>query len=165
VGIAGRAGFRCATLTAPHLHTLVSPSKSAFIKGRSIQDNYQYIQGAVNHFHRSKTPMLFLKLDIAKAFDSVRWEYLLEAMQRVGFGQRWRNLICVLWAHTSLRILLNGIPGDPIKHRRGLRQGDHLSPMLFILAMDPLQRILDRATEHGLLNSIGADPIRTRTSL
>jgi mannosylglycoprotein endo-beta-mannosidase len=71
---------------APHLSSLVSPCQSAFIKGRSIQDNFQYIQGAVNHFHCSKTPMLFLKLDIAKAFDSVRWEYMLEVMQRLGFG-------------------------------------------------------------------------------
>jgi hypothetical protein len=48
----------------PNLHTLVSPSQSAFIKGRSIHDDFQYVQGAVNHFHKSKTPMLFLKLDI-----------------------------------------------------------------------------------------------------
>ncbi|CAN6230203.1 unnamed protein product [Urochloa humidicola] len=150
---------------APHLPNIVSPCQSAFIKGRSIQDNYQYIQGAINHFHRSKTPMIFLKLDIAKAFDSVRWEYLLEVMQRLGFGQRWRDLISIIWASTTSRILLNGIPGRPIKHRSGLRQGDPLSPMLFILAMDPLQRLLDRATQSGLLQPIGADPIRMRTSL
>jgi mannosylglycoprotein endo-beta-mannosidase len=150
---------------APLLPRLVSPCQSAFIKGRSIQDNYQYIQGAVNHFHRSKMPMLFLKLDIAKAFNSVQWEYLLEVMQHMGFGQRWRDLICILWGSTTSRILLNGIPGKPIKHRRGLRQGDPLSPMLFILAMDPLRRLLDKATEQGLLSPIGADPIKMRTSL
>jgi hypothetical protein len=109
--------------------------------------------------------MLFLKLDIAKAFDSVQWEYLLEVMQHMGFGQGWRDLICILWGSTTSRILLNGIPGKPIKHRRGLRQGDPLSPMLFILAMDPLQRLLDKATEQGLLSPIGADPIKMRTSL
>jgi hypothetical protein len=109
--------------------------------------------------------MIFLKLDIAKAFDSVRWEYMLEVMQHLGFGQRWRDLICLLWANTSSRILLNGIPGRPIKHRRGLRQGDPLSPMLIILTMDPLQKLLDRATDHGLLSPVGADPIKMRISL
>jgi hypothetical protein len=113
---------------APHLQSIVSTSQSAFIKGRSIQDNYQYIQGAINHFHRSKTPMCFLKLDIAKAFDSVRWDYLLEVMQRLGFGQRWRDLICVLWANTTSRIMLNGIPGRFLQHRCGRRQRDPLSP-------------------------------------
>ncbi|WVZ92280.1 hypothetical protein U9M48_038358 [Paspalum notatum var. saurae] len=150
---------------APHLDTLISKSQSAFIKGRNIHDNFQYVRGAIKHFHSSKTPMLFIKLDIAKAFDSVRWEYLLELMQQLGFGQKWRDLISYLWASTTSRILLNGALGHPIQHRRGLRQGDPLSPMLFILAMDPIQRILDRATQQGLLTPIGRDPIKIRTSL
>jgi hypothetical protein len=142
-----------------------TPSDGVALKGISIQDNFKYIQGAVNHFHRSKTPMLFLKLDIAKSFGNVRWDYLIELMQRLGFGQRWRDLICILWANTTLSILLNGIPGRPIQHCCGVRQGDPLSPMLFILAMDPIQRLFDQATQHGLLNPIGADTIRMRTSL
>jgi hypothetical protein len=54
----------------------------------------------VQHFHQAKTPMLFLKLDIAKAFDSVRWEYLIELMQVLGFRQRWRDILAILW-HTT----------------------------------------------------------------
>lgn len=150
---------------APYLPQLVSHSQSAFIKGRSIHDNFQYVQGAINHFHKAKTAMLFLKLDIAKAFDSVRWEYMLEIMQRIGFGQRWRDLISLIWASTSSRILLNGSPGRPILHRRGLRQGDPLSPMLFIIAMDPIQKLLDMATAQGILSPISAAPVRLCISL
>ena len=51
--------------------------------------------------------------DCSLAFDSVRWEYLLEVMQRLGFGHRWRDLISVSWASTTSRILLNGQPGKP----------------------------------------------------
>jgi hypothetical protein len=137
---------------APLLDILVSHSQSAFIKGRSIQDNFQYVQGAVCHFHQAKTPMLFLKLDIAKAFDSVRWEYLIELMQALGFGQSWRDLLAILWQTTSSRIILNGAVGHPIQHGHGLWQGDPLSPMIFILTMDPLQRLLDMATQAGLLS-------------
>jgi hypothetical protein len=56
---------------APHLDRIISHSQSAFIKRRSIHDNFQYVPGVVNHFHQAKTPMLLLKLDIAKAFDNV----------------------------------------------------------------------------------------------
>jgi retron-type reverse transcriptase len=122
----------------PHLDRIVSKSQHMFIKGRSIHDNFQYVQGAIKHFHRSKTPMLFIKFDIAKAFDSVRWEYMLELMEKIGFSQRWRNILSLLWSTTSSHILLNGEAGKPIKHDRELRQGDPLSTMLFILTMNPL---------------------------
>jgi hypothetical protein len=61
-----------ANCLAPHLDRIVSCSQSAFIWGRSIHNNFQYIQGVVNHYHRAKIPMLLIKLDIAKAFDCVR---------------------------------------------------------------------------------------------
>jgi hypothetical protein len=96
------------------------------------------VQGVVHHFHQAKTHMLLLKLDITKAFDSMRWEYLLEAMEQVGFGQRWRDMMALIWSSASSRIMVNGEPGKPIKQAKGLRQGDPMSPKLFILAMDPL---------------------------
>jgi hypothetical protein len=73
--------------------------------------------------------------------------------------------MALLWSQTTSIILLNGEVGTPIKHGRGLRQGDPLLLMLFILTMDPLQKLLDIATERGLLTPIGADPIKMRTSV
>jgi hypothetical protein len=71
----------------------------------------------------------------------------------------------LIWSTTTTRILLNSVIGQPFKHRRGLWQGDPLSPLLFILAMNPLQRLLELATQEGLLHPIGADPVKMRTSL
>jgi hypothetical protein len=70
---------------------LVSSSQSAFVKKRCIHDNFILIQGIAKELHRKKTPALFLKLDIAKAFDSISWEYPLEVLERLGFGARWRS--------------------------------------------------------------------------
>jgi hypothetical protein len=81
--------------------------------------------------------MFLLKLDIAKVFDSVRWKYLIEVMEQLGFVPKWRDMMTLIWSTTSSRIMLNGIPGQPIKLVERLRQLYPLSPMLFILAMDP----------------------------
>ena len=136
---------------APHMNSLVSKSQSAFIKKRSIHDNFMSVRCVVHRFYRSKTATLFFKLDITKAFDSVRWEYLLTLMSKLGFPQKWRDWVAALLSSSSSHILLNGVPTTPIKHGRGLRQGDPLSPLLFVIAIDPLQKILDLATEEGHL--------------
>jgi hypothetical protein len=66
-------------------------------------------------------------------------------MEHFGFGQIWRDIICGLLSYSSTQVLLNGFPGNDIKHQRGLRYGDHLSPMLFILVMDVLGFLFSQA--------------------
>jgi hypothetical protein len=147
------------------LNVLVSRAQSAFIKRRCIHDNFLYTQNIIRALHRNKQPGLFLKLDISKAFDSVRWDYLLEVLEAFGFGSRWRGWISCLLRTSSTSILLNGVQGQRYRHRRGLRQGDPLSPMLFILAMEPLQRLLEVAASEGLLSPIRNRVARLRCSM
>jgi hypothetical protein len=154
-----------ATRLAGELNQLVSRAQSAFIKKRSIHDNFLYTQNIIKELNRVGLPTLFLKLDIAKAFDTVRWDSLLEVLDRMGFGCRWKSWISTLLASASSTVLLNGTRGRWFKHRTGLRQGDPLSPMLFILAMEPLQLMLNKATTDGLLTPINSRKARLRTSL
>lgn len=147
------------------MEKLISRSQSAFIKGRSIHDNFLYVRNMARRFHRHRTPTLLMKLDISKAFDSVRWDYLLELMQHRGFPTWWWDWITALLATSTSKVLINGIPSDPITHGRGLRQGDPLSPFLFILVIDPLYQLIHKATEMGLLNKLGGRTPRTSISM
>ncbi|XP_073360376.1 uncharacterized protein [Aegilops tauschii subsp. strangulata] len=71
--------------------------------------------------HNLKVPRMLLELDIARAFDSVSWPFLLETLQHLGFGQRWRDWISILLATASTRVMLNGHPVPPIDHACDLR--------------------------------------------
>lgn len=132
---------------AKHMDRLISNNQSAFIRTRCIQDNFLYVQNLARSCHRSKTPVLMLKLDIAKAFDSVSWPYMLDILQWRGFGQRWREWISLLLGTATSRVTLNGAIGQKISHRCGVHQGDPLPPYLFILAMDTLQHLLEVVTQ------------------
>jgi hypothetical protein len=86
-------------------------------------------------------------------------------MKKLGFGPIWCDMISGLLATSSTRILLNGVPGELISHRRGLRQGDPLSPMLFIFVMDVLSWLVEKATGEGYLQPLSSRQLRHRISL
>jgi hypothetical protein len=132
---------------------LVSPNQSAFVKGRSINDNFMMVRETAKAIHRQKTPRILLKLDIGKAFDSVSWPFLFEVISHLGFGLVSRNLIAKLLYSSSTQVIVNGEPGDLICHQRGLR-GDPLSPMLFILVMDVRNSLFQKANDLGLLQPL-----------
>jgi hypothetical protein len=107
----------------------------------------------IKTLHKKKTTSLFIKLDISKAFDTVNWPYLLSILSHLGFGQA-RNWISALWCTAFSSILLNGELGSRVLHCRGVRQSDPLSPMLFLLVMEPLHLLFKAAQDSGLLGSL-----------
>lgn len=130
---------------------MVHPLQSGFLAGRCIVENFALAAELVQFAHKRKLPMIVLKLDFRKAFDSVSWEGLLAILAARGFGQRWISWIKELLHSSSSRVLVNGSMGDPIQSRSGLRQGDSLSPYLFILVADLLQRLCCAEHEQGNL--------------
>ena len=98
---------------------MVSNYQIAFIKKRSIHDNFLYVQSTIREMHRHKTPALFMKLDIHKAFDTINWSYLIEVLRALGFGQRWREWVSILLHTATSPELINGQPGPKLFHARG----------------------------------------------
>lgn len=150
---------------APFLSTLVASNQSAFICGCCIHNNYILVQQTVKVQHKQNVPSLLLKLDISKAFYSVAWSFLSEILSHLGFGPFWCNLISCLLSMVSTCVLVNGEPGDQIRHRRGLRQGDPLSPRLFILVMDVLNSLFTKASDLGFFHPLSRRNPGQRISL
>ncbi|WVZ83247.1 hypothetical protein U9M48_030415 [Paspalum notatum var. saurae] len=139
---------------APKLGRIISNNQSAFIKKRCIHDNYLTVQLICKWLHRRKVPSVFLKIDLARAFDSVVWSFLLELLEFFGFSSRWRDWVAALLTSSSTKLLINGRAGRRICHARGLRQGDPLSPMLFVIVMEALNGLISLAHNEGFLSRI-----------
>jgi hypothetical protein len=89
----------------------------------------------------------------------------LDLLRRRGFPPRWRSWVSTLLSTTSSKVILNGVPGEDIQHDRGLRQGNPLSPLLFILAIDPLHDLLQFVTDNKVLSKLRGKHARLRLSL
>jgi hypothetical protein len=97
---------------------------------------------------------------MAKAFDSVMWQFLLEVLRHIGFPQLFINWITTLLSTASTRVLINGNPRHRICHGRGLQQGDPLSHMLFLLVMEVLHTLIQKGEDWSLLQGLGVSSIR-----
>jgi hypothetical protein len=126
------------------LHKLIDEDQTWFVKSRCIADNFIYALDLVQCCKIRKKKTIVLKIDFRIAFDTVFWDTLLKIPQIRGFDQRWIKWIRSLMATAKTAILLNGIPGPWIQIKRGLCQGDPLSPILFLIVVDVLQQVIKR---------------------
>ncbi|KAB2609074.1 hypothetical protein D8674_012242 [Pyrus ussuriensis x Pyrus communis] len=147
------------------LPKIISPSQNAFVTGRQIQDcigiaheMFHYLKGrkARNRFEMG------IKLDMQKAYDRVEWDFLDAVMERMGFCSRWRSLISGCVSSVKFAVLLNGQAGKSFAPSRGLRQGDPLSPYLFILVGEVLSKLIQGAVDQRRLEGVkigGSGPV------
>ena len=120
------------------ISALIDLNQTGFLKGRTIAENFVYAAELLQVCHKRKVPTLVLKLDFAKAFDTVNWQGLLRVMEARGFAPQWNNRVLQLLQTSHTAVLVNGCPGPWINCKRGLRQGDPLSLYMFLLIADVL---------------------------
>ncbi|KAJ9701371.1 hypothetical protein PVL29_006637 [Vitis rotundifolia] len=133
------------------LDKLVSEDQNAFVRGRQILDASLIANEVVDYWKKRKEKGLICKLDIEKAYDSINWSFLMKVLSKMGFGSRWRDWIW--WCISTARffILINGALEGFFSNTKGLRQGDPLSPYLFVLGMEVFSILLRRVADGGFL--------------
>lgn len=102
------------------LPTLISPAQTVFIRGRQISENFNTTRALLHHISSSGRQACFIKLDFAKAFDSINWSFLSRVMLARGFPTKWIQWIEALLNTASSRIVMNGGESDLFKHKKGL---------------------------------------------
>jgi hypothetical protein len=105
----------------------------------------------IHSLKTTKTPGMLIKLDLSKAFDRLSWQYLRSILESFGFASFWVNWILKLTSSTFFSILVNGVPSQPFSPTRGIRQGDPLSPFLFVLMVEGLGHYIKATIREGSL--------------
>jgi len=140
---------------------LVGETQTTFVTGRQILDGALIGNEVVDWLKKSRKKGALLKLDFQKAYDTIDWHLLDQVMQMMGFGEKWRRWIQECITKATILVVVNGKPTKPFRTRRGLRQGEPLSPLLFVLIAEVLNKMFQRAASNGLIRGIevGRDKI------
>lgn len=127
------------------LPTIITEHQSAFVKDRLITDNILVVFESLHcmrKYNSGDPGFMAIKLEMNKAYDRVEWLYLENLMRRMGFNEKWIGLVMVCVKIVTYSILVNGEPQGLLQPTRGIRQGDTLSPFLFLLCTKGLHGLI-----------------------
>ena len=136
------------------ISTVISQEQTAYVKGKNIVDGPLIVNELITWAKRTKKKMFILKVDFEKAFDNLNWNYLFNTLDQMGFGKTWIGWIKGLITTARVSVLVNGSPTAQFNLQKGVRQGDPLSPYLFITAMEGLIVALKEAIRKDLFKGM-----------
>jgi hypothetical protein len=139
------------------LPDVISPHQSAFLPGRLKTDNTLLAFEIFHHIKNNKNKkkgLVGIKLDMAKAYDRLEWIFINNTLLSMGFPGNLVKTIMNCVTTVSFSILINGQPSPYFKLHRGIRQGDPLSPYLFILCADVFSGLITKAQNQSLIHGI-----------
>lgn len=134
----------------PILSKIVSPNQNSFIAGRGTDVNFMIASEILHSMSKKKGKkgLFAMKIDLEKAYDRLEWELIRKSLITLGFDEKTTNLCMECISTTSTSILINGHPSSEFKPSRGIRQGDPLSPYIFILCIEMLSRLIHESCEN-----------------
>ncbi|CAA7019014.1 unnamed protein product [Microthlaspi erraticum] len=141
----------------PILSAIVSENQTVFVPGRAILDNVLITHETLHYLKGSKATKycsMAVKTDMSKAYDRLEWNFIVEVLERMGFHAKWINWIFQCISTVSYSFLINGSAKGSVLPQRGIRQGDPLSPFIFILCSEVLTGLCNNAQFSGLLPGI-----------
>ncbi|GKU89474.1 hypothetical protein SLEP1_g3606 [Rubroshorea leprosula] len=129
------------------LHKVIGEQQMAFIEGRQLVEGAVIANEIIDEVKRKKKKGFLFKVDFEKAYNKVCWEFIDYMMMRMGFCATWRKWIQECLKSSSVSILINGSSTNQFPVNKGIRQGDPLSPFLFLIVADGLNGLVESAVE------------------
>ena len=150
---------------SPFLSSLFKNDQTGFIKGRHIGDNIRLTCDIIDYANFKNIPGVVLLIDFQKAFDSLYWSFIFAILRNFGFGDFFINLIRIIYKQPKCCIINNNFLSSYFEIKRGVRQGDPLSPTFFILCIEYMALLLRQCRlykslvveKHGFKVSLFAD--------
>jgi hypothetical protein len=133
---------------------LICMSRSTFVKGSFILESVVSAHEIIHDTVNRKEKGLMIKLDYEKTYDRVNWHFLEEVLSTRGFSDKWISWVMKLVKGSYIAIRLNDRNSHYFQPMIGLRQGDHLSPLLFNLVADVFTRMMSKAASKGYLGGL-----------